>query len=202
MRIATIQGGVVSHVIEVETDFEIADDGKAAAGKAFYTIERIDAEPERVEYDTTLDAPDGSIFAVAPEGAAMGWLYQAGTFSPPGATVLTADELKAYAANARYAAEVGGIELVGRKIRTDRESQSLINGAVSLAQQDPSAPIDFKGADGWVQLDSATMISIGLAVARHVRACFSKERQASDAIDAGTITTTAEIDALFSVAGE
>jgi hypothetical protein len=39
------------------------------------------------------------------------------------------------------------------------------------------------------------MTAIGVAVGRHVRGSFATERAVSDGIDAGTITTAAQIDA-------
>jgi hypothetical protein len=42
-----------------------------------------------------------------------------------------------------------------------------------------------------------TMAAIAVAVGRHVRARFRLEREAAGAIESGTITTTAEIDAAF-----
>jgi hypothetical protein len=103
--------------------------------------------------------------------------------------------LKAHAAAKRFQVETGGITVSGQRVLTDRMSQNLINGAMVLASIDTGTPIDFKSATGWVQIDAATMTAIGVAVGRHVRGSFVTERAVSDGIDAGTITTTAQIDA-------
>ncbi|AWB06819.1 hypothetical protein A6A40_17355 (plasmid) [Azospirillum humicireducens] len=96
---------------------------------------------------------------------------------------------KAAATAKRHEVETGGIIVAGASIRTDRESQSLINGAYSLARDMlagdvQTMPIDFKGADGWAEIEPATMLAIGRAVALHVQACFRAERALHEAIDA------------------
>lgn len=99
----------------------------------------------------------------------------------------------------RYAKETGGITLNGATIRTDRESQALISGAKALAEAEPAEMVDFKAASGWVTLGSATMIGIGVAVGRHVRACFRRERELHEAIDAAE--TAAKVQAIDITAG-
>lgn len=106
-------------------------------------------------------------------------------------------DLAAYASQVRFARETAGIEVGGERIDTSRESQALITGAHALALAEPDEAIDFKSSTGWVVIDSAAMILVALAVARHVRACFRTERAVAAAIAAGTITTQAEIDAAF-----
>lgn len=96
---------------------------------------------------------------------------------------------KAVATAKRYEVETGGILMAGTVIRTDRESQGLINGAYGLARDMlaggvPAAPIDFKGADGWAEIPPSVMVDIGRAVGLHVQACFRAERQLHEAIDA------------------
>ena len=89
------------------------------------------------------------------------------------------DELSAL----RYQHETAGITLNGMTIETDRQSQSLITGAWSISQINPAILIDWKGANGWVQIDAATITAIAGAVAAHVQSCFSAERIHAEAID-------------------
>ena len=104
--------------------------------------------------------------------------------------------LKAYAAARRYAIETGGITLNGLAIPTDRETQSKLSGAVLAFQAGAlSGAIDWKTSAGWVQLDQAAVTGLASAVAAHVQRSFSTEKTVSEAVDAGTITTAAEIDA-------
>jgi len=129
---------------------------------------------------------------------------------PPGTTLLqepdggyvapdlrTLDEAKAEAkariAAQRYEVETGGITLPdGSAIRTDRESQALINGAYNMARDGYAAAVDFKGADGWVSIPAATMLQIAVAVGQHVQSCFSRERALSVQIDAATNNAAAD----------
>lgn len=109
----------------------------------------------------------------------------------------TPDELKAMAATLRWQKETGGVTVQGATIDTSRESQALINGAFNLAKDDSDTIIRFKAAAGFVTLDASTMIAIGMAVAHHVQACFAQEGDVVDAIEAGSITTFAQIEAEF-----
>lgn len=94
----------------------------------------------------------------------------------------------------RWQKETEGITLNGVGIKTDRESQSLLNGALKLFDLNPSLlAIDWKGENGWVQVDKATLEAVGLAVGAHVQACFSREKAHATAIEA--LTAIDEIEA-------
>ncbi len=85
-------------------------------------------------------------------------------------------------ANLRYQHETAGITLSGMAIETDRQSQALITGAWSFSQLNPAVLIDWKGVNGWIQIDAATITAIAGAVADHVQACFSASRLHEEAI--------------------
>lgn len=79
-------------------------------------------------------------------------------------------------AQLRWEREIGGIVLQGMLIDTDRESQGLINGAVSRAMLRPESTVSFKTITGaFVSLDAETIKLIGLAVGDHVQACYAHE---------------------------
>jgi hypothetical protein len=105
--------------------------------------------------------------------------------------------LESYAADRRWRIETSGITLSGMPVRTDRESQALINGAFALAKDDPDTVIQFKGASGFVMLDAAAILAVGRAVAAHVQAAFAKEADVLADIADGTITTREQVDAAF-----
>lgn len=109
----------------------------------------------------------------------------------------TKDQLRAYAADARWRKETGGIDFNGAQVRTDRESQAMITGALALMQLNPSSNIPFKTATGFVTLDAPTVTALALAVAAHVQTCFAKEAELAAAIESGAVATTAAIDAAF-----
>jgi len=114
----------------------------------------------------------------------------------PGAVPVTSD-LSAYAATRRFEIETAGIEIGGLTIRTDRDSQGLIDRAYALSLVDRDSPIVFKAMAGPVTIDAATMQAVAVAVGRHVRDAFVREGQALLAIVAGTATTKADVDAIL-----
>lgn len=159
-----------------------------------------------VEHSNTVAAPD----IVYPKAALSGWAiveadlpgdyapgrycWQDGGFVPLAEPIehALAAKLAALAAY-RYQRETGGITAGGAVIATDRESQAMINGALSLVGLLPETVIDFKGVSGWMQIDAATVIAIAQTVGAHVQACFSAERAHSEAI--AQLATAAEIEA-------
>lgn len=86
----------------------------------------------------------------------------------------------------RWQVETGGIIVSGAPIRTDESSQAKISGAVALFDNDPTlTAIDWEAQPGvWVTLDETAMRAIGVAVGRHVQACFSNARSLIEAINA------------------
>lgn len=107
-------------------------------------------------------------------------------------------DLYAVAAEARYIAETGGLMLDGTVVLTDRDSQGLINGAVSLAQINPAISIRFKTASGlFVTLNATQILGIGLAVGTHVQNCFAREADVAGEIAAGVLTTESAVRARF-----
>jgi hypothetical protein len=102
---------------------------------------------------------------------------------------------KAELAAIRFTHETAGIVVNGASIDTGLESQAKINGAWAGAQVNPAVVIDWKRSDGtWVQIDAATITGIAMAVFSHVQACYTREMQLSQLIDAAE--DIAEIDAV------
>jgi len=103
-----------------------------------------------------------------------------------------------YASAARYAKEVGGITIAGVPVATDDRSKLMIIGARVAADADPTWATEWQGADGGsYPINAAAMIAISNAVQAHVAACFATFASVKAAIAAGTVTTTAAIDAAF-----
>ena len=112
---------------------------------------------------------------------------------------MTLNELKAakYSeiAAARYESETGGCTVDGVTIATDRGSQALLTAAVVMARLDPEFKTQWKCADGhFKQLDAFQLRSIGDAVIAHVEACFAREGELCELIDAAQ--TPEELDAV------
>jgi hypothetical protein len=111
----------------------------------------------------------------------------------------TFNELKAAKrdeiAAARYAAETGGCTVDGVTIATDRGSQALLTAAVVTARLDPEFKTRWKCADGhFVTLDAMQLRAIGNAVIAHVEACFAREAELCELVDAAQ--TPEDLDAI------
>ena len=113
----------------------------------------------------------------------------------PNAPAMTLPE---YAAAKRWEKEVNGFELNGMFIATDDRSKLMISGARQAAESDAAFTTQWKTSDGFVTLDATTIIAISNTVLAHVSHCFAVEHTVLEAIEAGEITTTQEIDEAFS----
>ena len=99
---------------------------------------------------------------------------------------LLKNDKKAEIADARWRAETGGMTFNGIEVATDRESQALLMGAVLAAQDNPEYVINWKAKNGWFQIDAATLIAIADAVRSHVQACFDREKELQEQVEAAT----------------
>jgi hypothetical protein len=81
-------------------------------------------------------------------------------------------------ADARYAAETGGITWNGHPVSTTREAQAQITGAYALSMTPswPAGGILWKWGDGsFSTLSAANVQEMAIAVASHVQTCFAVE---------------------------
>lgn len=109
--------------------------------------------------------------------------------------------LQQYAAAKRWEREVGGMVWNGWPVLSDRESQSkIIAEAVAIEKGERIDGEPWKFADGeFRQLTNEQMDELAAAVRLHVRNSYGIEAQVLAAIDAGSISTEAQIDAAFTV---
>ncbi len=103
--------------------------------------------------------------------------------------------LKDELASIRYDHEIDGVIVNGQTILTDRESQATIASAKLYSDANPDKAISWKAASGWTALDNATITATAKAVGDYVQACFDREKELSEAIDAATT-----VDELIDVA--
>jgi hypothetical protein len=117
----------------------------------------------------------------------------------PSVVFATPTGLTAYAASKRYDKEIGGTTISGVAYPTDRDTQSKLASAVLFAQLTPAAVFQWKVADGtFVTLTGLEQIvAVASAIGAFVQGCFALEATTVTAIKAGTITTTAQVDAAF-----
>lgn len=138
------------------------------------------------------DGPDASnpypgldFTNVPPADGRMIWTGSVWSYSP--------EALKDYTAAKRYAVETGGINVAGAPIKTDRESQGLITGAAALTKI-TGDNVKWKTEAGFVTVSALQIEAIAVSVGNHVQACFAAEAALISLIDAGTITTTEQIE--------
>lgn len=111
-------------------------------------------------------------------------------------------DLVAYARDARWRAEVGGMVWNGVPIATDDSSKVKIAGARIAAQANPGFETTWWDMDGeGIVVDAALIIQLSDAVLAHVDGTFTTFGQVRAAITAGTITTREEVDAAFALSG-
>lgn len=86
------------------------------------------------------------------------------------------DKKRAEIASSRYDFEVGGLEVNGMQIKTDRVSQAMINAANTLLSLDNTRVVKWKKEDGtFVELDINMIRFLVVTVGSHIQDCFSKE---------------------------
>lgn len=103
--------------------------------------------------------------------------------------------LKEYAGNKRWQVETGGTLVGDVPVATDDAAQRKISELRRRAEaSEISLPFEFKSQNGWISLGLAAIQGVDQAVSAHVQASYATEKAVSDAIDAGTVTTTADID--------
>ena len=129
----------------------------------------------------------------------IGWRLVGDALVDPSTIPPSEAEMIAYAAARRWRAEVGGCVVDGHQVATDRESQSkLLAEFVAIGGGVRADPSPWKFADGeFASLTNAQMAAVCMGVRAHVAGAFATEGQVLAQITAGTITTTAQIDAAF-----
>lgn len=109
----------------------------------------------------------------------------------------TKEELNQYNANERWKKETSGILVGDNFIYTDRQSQSMLTGIVTLMNLNSNTVINFKTSNGFIEANSSIINQISLSVANHIQKCFSTEKDILNDIDSGIITTYDEIENIY-----
>lgn len=89
-------------------------------------------------------------------------------------------------ADSRYQEETSGYSFNGIIIATDRETVSILTGAVVKTMFNPEYVLQWKALTGWIVLDAKAIVAIADAVSGHVQACFEKEARLSTEVEAAT----------------
>ena len=100
-----------------------------------------------------------------------------------------------YFADKRYNVEVGGIDVGGLPVRTDRLTVSRIYQANALAIQDPAFTTEWKIGDGsFITVDATLIASLTTAITSHIQTSFTRDETINEEITAAT--TIAELQAI------
>lgn len=95
----------------------------------------------------------------------------------------------------RFELEVGGISVNGVTVKTDRESQAQLASALLTINEGFANSINWKSANGWVNLDKKSIQQISKIVAQHVQGCFNVEQMhASKILNFATIEELSNYD--------
>jgi hypothetical protein len=113
-----------------------------------------------------------------------------------------AGSLHTYNADARYRRASGGVTITtisAVPFQSDAQSRNTVNSAYDYSQaQGTNWTINWKMQDGsFVVLSKGSLATLMNNMAQFVQACFACEYSNQTAIDGGTITTLAQIDAAF-----
>lgn len=111
---------------------------------------------------------------------------------------LSTQELLSYSASSRYNKEIGGISVSNNSIFTDRQSQSMIVGIITLMTMNPNTTINFKTGQGFIKANLSVMNTIANSVATHVQTCFDTESDLSNQIKDNSIKLYSQIDNVYS----
>lgn len=105
--------------------------------------------------------------------------------------------LKDYAAGVRWQKTQAGMTLPsGVRIKTDETSKAKLDQALAMLEKGWVPSLAWKVGPGeYITLDTAAMTGVAQAVAAYEQACFIAEQNIAAEIDAGTITSKAEVDA-------
>lgn len=95
-------------------------------------------------------------------------------------------ETVASIAERRWRNEVAGTTLNGLRIETDRTAVAMVTSAALAASLDPSYSVRWKSADGFMTLDAQQVLGLAQLIRAHVQACFDREADLLDALEAGT----------------
>jgi hypothetical protein len=126
------------------------------------------------------------------------WLFNGTTFVQPAVGQYSTANLYGYSEDKRNITLNAGITVNGLPFATDPLTVGSLNTAYIYTQAKTADTFSWKLPDGsWVTLNKASIAALQNAVSGYGQDCFDCEASTLDAIDAGTITGLAQIDAAF-----
>jgi hypothetical protein len=127
------------------------------------------------------------------------WLLNMGAgFIQPTPTTYTKDQLTAYCADARQRKYAADITVNGLPFSTDPVSLGGLNAAMLYTSDKQVNAFSWKLPDGtFITLTALQVKDLQSVVAAFGQSCFVCEDDTLTKVEAGTVTTLAQIDALF-----
>lgn len=179
--IAKTNGGNTVLELRVGTLSDIPEDDRANWRVAYESFPNVN----RMFYNVT-----GPVISVNGDGSQVNIQWQ----SEEKPEAMKRLHLKEHAAQVRWHKQQAGITLNGMKIKTDDESLAKIHQVFSILEKEWVPSVVFKTGNGFVELDLAGITAVSQAAMTHIQSCFVKEKEIIEAIEAGTVTTTSQID--------
>lgn len=126
------------------------------------------------------------------------WLFTAPSFIQPTPATYDKDQLKAYSSDARRRKQQGGIVVNGIPFPTDPITLGSLNAAMLYTSDKLVNDFSWKLPDGtFITLNTQQIKDLQSAVSKFGQDCFTCEDNTASAIDAGSITDLAAIDAAY-----
>ena len=149
-----------------------------------------DLTPEQLVRVQALYADDIALYESITEAG------QVWTKPPTPTTDVDKAEKLAELAAARYAEEMGGIEVDGILIKTDERTRGILTAGMVEVRDNPEfSLLNWKISDGnFVDLSALQILSIYEAIDAHIAATFAKERALSEQVT--NATTIEELEAI------
>lgn len=128
---------------------------------------------------------------VSADGALVSLVWQVADLPAP----LVRMRIKEYAASVRWGKQQQLLTLPnGTTIDASEASKNKIQQALTVLEKGWATTLDFKADSGWIVVDLAGLTAVAQALVAREQALFTTEKAVAAAIDAGTITTTAQVD--------
>lgn len=130
--------------------------------------------------------------------AKEGWVRDGDGFAAPAPVEISKDLLLGHARARRFALEVAGTTLGDMPLRTDRETRSALTEAATMIAGNPDWSTRWELPNGVrVTVDAVLLPQIIRAVGQWRADAFAIYDAVADQIEAGTISSFAEINAAF-----
>jgi hypothetical protein len=175
-KVALVVNGVVTNVINAGADFQPDIDCTMV-----FLAEVEDGKPDVILHEGTIPGP--------------GYLWDGKDFTPQD---LPKWRLLKIAKHCRQAqGRDGGLTFSGKVVEVSLETVNTLKELQETLTVGVPAPVSFKVQDGFLELDSKTLVALLFKVRVRLQELFTLERRAQELINLGKVTKAHEVEALF-----